>query len=537
MFSASAASAASAAVGDMDRLPSTVDLPSSSTPVPRPASRQLTYTTAGTIYNPKTTQPLQPPARRGRSFRWPNGGPHTDLNLFPKAALAALPLRYSSARRSVTPLQYSPLQQNYDRAISPKFLRDLDHQPFSMLAAQLTPPEMDGCVQSCRPESPVTTPPSFDWSGNSPACSGGAKDDRDDDSESDGDFSTDPLAAMTVKSLQNLASYPNPNQKKARRVLRGARSNIQVMGDVPRGRSPPSVVGLAMPTGAPSKPEDLDAWGFYRSGMQGMSSALVQNGAAHRSLPECVRGLGVYGTHPASATGHEDVNQPTSALTVASDAPRPLTAGPPGQRQCRPSTFEATFKALQKCMAPRDRSHQSVGLPGYSTTASKVASMMKEEEIVTGIRKMEYNQPAPTFPTNEYLQAGYDDEHPRFKPGTDRLTDEELRKCDAKIDRCWYSGCVIMNRAVAAERAAGNTMLPRQEHKLGVIGDGRRMRSTNSYRPLSIAEATQMDACEHAAPLLTAAQVSLMRYLEEEEEKKKKRMEREQEKQGDGQEE
>src|SRR5690625_3388660 len=74
-----------------------------STPAPQ---QQPTYTTAGTIYNPNSSQPLQPPARRGRATKWNVGSNQTDLCLFPKAVLAGLTMKAAANGRTTGMQQY-----------------------------------------------------------------------------------------------------------------------------------------------------------------------------------------------------------------------------------------------------------------------------------------------------------------------------------------------------------------------------------------------------------------------------------------------
>jgi len=97
---------------------------------------------------------------------------------------------------------------------------------------------------------------------------------------------------ITVKSLTNLASYPNPAQKQAREMLAKART--------------------ANPGSLPANPGSLPA-----------------------TAPLPPRG--------ASAPGKDRVR---SAGSSAIGTPLPLTAGPPGQRQFRPSTFEGAARAI-----------------------------------------------------------------------------------------------------------------------------------------------------------------------------------------------
>ncbi|KAL6410416.1 uncharacterized protein AUP68_06838 [Ilyonectria robusta] len=115
----------------MDTVSTLSTITSSTATAPSSASQQLTYTTAGTLYNPSSSQPLQPPTRRGRSLKWAAGGPHGNLALLPKSFLATLPLKAGTCRTTAVH-QYTPLQQNYDRASTP--FNDPDHFSANMSA-------------------------------------------------------------------------------------------------------------------------------------------------------------------------------------------------------------------------------------------------------------------------------------------------------------------------------------------------------------------------------------------------------------------
>ncbi|KAK3695482.1 hypothetical protein B0T22DRAFT_455407 [Podospora appendiculata] len=94
---------------------------------------------------------------------------------------------------------------------------------------------------------------------------------------------------ITVKGLTNLASYPNPMQKAAQLKLAKART-----GNL-----------------AASRPNTPSSFSYT-------SSDIAKD-----------RTTGAYGSAPNAA-----------------GTPQPLTAGPPGQRQFRPSTFSAAIRAL-----------------------------------------------------------------------------------------------------------------------------------------------------------------------------------------------
>lgn len=186
---------------NMDEESSGPSLPFQSPATPVSAPLQTTYTTAGTIYNPSSSQRLQPPARRGRllkatsefdSIRFVNSP-------LPRHQPDPLQRLYMSENLAQTqpppdlPISYEPLQQNYDRAVSPVNAQD----------------QAPGMSWSTGLQSPAAL---FDVKGKGIAVDANSSDDEDG-------IITGALMSMPVKSLQNLASYPNPNQKKAQKAL------------------------------------------------------------------------------------------------------------------------------------------------------------------------------------------------------------------------------------------------------------------------------------------------------------------------------
>ncbi|KAK0656327.1 hypothetical protein B0T16DRAFT_451913 [Cercophora newfieldiana] len=238
--------------------------------------KQPTYTTVGSIYNPHAATPLQPPTRRPRTRRYPptiQSPPGEPFLGFPNALLSVLPMKdrvQTSPPPTVKPApHYSPLQQNYDRAVSPApeedstFLADIGMSIPSIRSGNLPPVGL----------------------GISPGM--GVKKASTVFGDGDNVFAEDTLVSsrITVKGLTNLASYPNPMQKAAQNQLAKAR---------------------------------------------------VANPALQRTETP----LQAYG---ASGPHKERV---VSGATAPIGTPKPLTAGPPGQRQFRPSTFESTVRAL-----------------------------------------------------------------------------------------------------------------------------------------------------------------------------------------------
>ncbi|KAK4682895.1 hypothetical protein QC764_120250 [Podospora pseudoanserina] len=87
------------------------------------AKKQPTYTTVGSIYNPSAAAPIQAPTRRPRIRRFPQppesplGDPFDFTD--PLRALLKEKSPPSPPTTAAVLKQYTPLQQNYDRALSP----------------------------------------------------------------------------------------------------------------------------------------------------------------------------------------------------------------------------------------------------------------------------------------------------------------------------------------------------------------------------------------------------------------------------------
>lgn len=162
-------------------------------------ARQPTYNTVGSVYDPKVSVPLQAPARRSRAQRHlqdiqiPSRGDFTGFS----ALLSTLSLGDQAPPSPPTTAsilqQYSPLQQNYDRAVTPAQAGGFENTApggYSMA----TPNIRSGNLPS---------PSGFETSGNATA--------------------EDALASrISMKALTNLASYPNPMRTAAQKALEKA---------------------------------------------------------------------------------------------------------------------------------------------------------------------------------------------------------------------------------------------------------------------------------------------------------------------------
>ncbi|RFU81879.1 hypothetical protein TARUN_317 [Trichoderma arundinaceum] len=340
----------------MDEETSSPQTSSSPTPAASvPTSSQPTYTTAGTIYNPGSSQRLQPPTRRGRMLKYNPDTAGFSLEKTHRVTLPGVPFNSSLgaviAQITQTSNQYSPLQQNYDRAVSP--INNPDHEPgMSFQAPQTRHGYGSGPLSS--PAANNEAPPAsiFDgMKGKAAAIDVSSSDDEDDTVNS-------ALMNMTVKSLQNLASYPNPSQKSAQKaLLRGARAKAGSNLGGPSRLSTPSTYRNNSPVGgrAPSSDEMSsrlrhalsDPTAFRIFGREARSSARLVTSEAGPSASYQYTAESRFST-PSINSDNTDPNSSTPmTFATSTGAPKPLTAGPPGQRQYRPSTFESTFKALK----------------------------------------------------------------------------------------------------------------------------------------------------------------------------------------------
>lgn len=306
-----------------------------SAPTTRPQARQQpqqTYTTAGTIYNPSSLQPLQAPTRRSRTIKWTTAASNPDLSLLPRSLLHSITGYVNSPEQHVVVPQYSPLQQNYDRAIDP------------MKAALYT---SDGADMRAGSESAT------DGSESTPTSEVFATDRNDTDEEEERLQAL--MSSMTVKSLHNLASYPNPNQRFAQRALNSqaarARSSARPSQESRTSYKPINrALHCSLSHGgvyrigqmSPSARTQVESVGIRQDGSpDAMADDKTQSLRNARSSQKLHVGRLSYSE--VAGSGRQGA---AAALASSTGVPRPLTAGPPGQRQYRPATFLSTLKAL-----------------------------------------------------------------------------------------------------------------------------------------------------------------------------------------------
>lgn len=532
-----------------------------------------TYTTAGTIYNPSSAQQLQPPVRRGRTLKWPaQGAAASELSLFPKSVLAGLPLKSQNLVTTPTsprPPQipkYSPLQQNYDRAVSPLTDHSLE-----------SPNELD--VRSISSSSLL---PSYSMDSNQASPIAAAMptsvvkkhvDANSTDEEDDESSGENPLRGLTVKSLHNLASYPNPNQKRAQRALLRARP----------GATPAPSAGNISRTATPSY--GAQTFEGFDVGIDGSHSPALFHSAktdpndilkmkAGRSIhdPDNSWRSNCTGPPPGlfpAATIQRDPPQAAykSTLATGPGAPRPLTAGPPGHRQYRTPTFENMIKALNN--GPKEmpidgrmfgqttlglQKHmtlETMRFPGTETPvhlkspldsllcgstpdtddcyqdvvdeARKVSDQQMEkvlEFIKLGQNMNEATsraQAASAMPivSGDDWQADYPKTaRPPWTEGTWSITDDALQKRNERISQLFHAGTDSLGKSMMA-------IIQEKEFRdfkrqVGVIGDRRSKAKAEKieYPPIKVAQLNNMSVSEATEPFLTMAYSALVNHRE-----------------------
>lgn len=396
-------------------------------------SSRVTYTTAGTRYNPSSSQPLQPPARRGR-MRWNLQPAASSLELFPRNFVESVQLG-SGLGRNQTVQDYAPLQQNNDRAMSPadeaeqannttppvgtpaastsamssKTILDSvpsfvtqedeqstdaedDHQPVAApdssrsFATQSLMPSAAVSDLNQPMEVPEIRQPvaAQDISQTvEKAASYLGSDESDTDTDTDDDTDVGVLANMPIKSLQSLASYDNPSRKKAQRVL--------------ACRPPPlSRYDTANMTKAPSPPSlGASRWVERRRG-RSLSPAspagkeVMYRGAVVESarfvLPESRRTPNpIFPPHRNERLGQGSSTLRSAAISFEPATSRPSNAGPP--RAC---VAELSQRSNERPSQP----------PGLGARIPQLPSAGPPQSSNTGLSQLSNDG------LSQYLKAG-----------------------------------------------------------------------------------------------------------------------------------
>ncbi|ROW16458.1 hypothetical protein VPNG_02691 [Cytospora leucostoma] len=276
--------------------------PSNSSSSTGPSQGQPTqlYTTAGTVYNPGAVVPLQPPTRKGRTSRWPPPS-QGELALLNKSAPSGYSYRRSPPTTASSLKHYSPLQQNSARAIDPSTVANPLNRSTSDSSSSVS-------ITASNPRANIT---GLDKSNGQSRNMGLQYEDKEEDELSS-------LSNLGVKGLTSLASYPNAHQQMAQRALDKARETVKA-AESSRPMSPTSRQDYQRPQEG-------------TSALQSSTTPSQDYGDYHGRFPK---------------TGHVVGSTRSSVLSSGPGAPRPLTAGPPGQRQYRAATLEGASRAFQ----------------------------------------------------------------------------------------------------------------------------------------------------------------------------------------------
>ncbi|KAH8196328.1 hypothetical protein TruAng_009506 [Truncatella angustata] len=411
------------------------------------------YTTVGSIANTNTT-PLQPPTRRGRTAKWPLP---VDFGLLtsPTSGFSLGSGMRSPPPADARPLHYSPLRQNTDRAMSPTMDRS------SLTASSVSFVN----IISARAAT-------LDKEDETSMTSKAARIEAEnlDDHTS--------MKQLSVKSLTNLASYENPKQKIAQKILSRARSTP------------------LQPTRA-------------YSDQISVASMLQSDGTAE----------------------HRNDSTASSILSRGPGAPRPLTAGPPGLRQRKSCPTEPVEKgsiveALANTHTMRQDAIPAVVLESdraslRNVTSSRTClSSVREVLRADGYSSSKMVDTLSAEEARVYYQQGLLPANFNFQTQPSATTIERNSSTDectshmgnnkknhisrsAVINALWNEGTEMLGKSI---NEASYEHTHRDFEKLmGIESNHKEIKPKTVLPKISVQQADLMSIEEHAAPLLSIA--------------------------------
>lgn len=528
------------------------------------------YTTVGSVYNPQASQPLQPPARRGRTIKWPPT-PHSESpHPLYKSALSDLSYRTTPQIPQTPPSNlrnfqhYSPLRQNFDRAVSPPPTSPaaLHFSNHDRDIAMQMPPDLDVPLQSPKtlanmlrldPPHHGSTVNSSKHDTNIYANDGGhqGEDGDDADDDDDGIEEVEPLRRMSVKSLTNLASYLNPMQKPAQKLLTKAQL-APTLSD-PYAQEMQMLSYQQQEAMGEQRNFPLGGFRHTRSdpvatGDVFQSDRVGENSGLNRpmrippgfDIPQ-QRGI----INPAFQVSREPT--PGTFLSKGPGVPQPLTAGPPGQRQYRNSALESMNAMSSNFRRPQDFDEQALMPNPYNAqiqrrhpqySLDRNSSPSFESEGLSSVRAMLAQGKAKgkakgTIKSKVVDSLSAEDVHDWYLEGlpanfgcdTMLLSQDWIRdypldqtherrrieNCTVHMSRTlrhFYSGTDMFNKSIAEAIEERNR---RAFHRtLGVIGGERK--KTRSNAKMIIEDAIAIPTHEHAEPLLSMAFQTFANY-------------------------
>ncbi|KAI6365448.1 hypothetical protein MCOR25_005376 [Pyricularia grisea] len=538
-----------------------------------------TYTTAGTLYNPGTAAPIQAPIRRGRNNRWQSSHV-SELAGLPKSILANLPLNMHRTRSPATTASslkhYAPLQQNYDRAMTPPTKEDIYFESGDMDTAASSvlssiPLDHDRLLQP-RLSAINTTD-------TSRAISQNSSKEESEDSECMVDAAADALAArLNFKSLTSLASYDNPSQQIAKRALARGRSSLKHPELPMHGTANTSLQSQSFREQERQKPTSLSQSCLSATQADRQFAGFTNNPKALWPVSESFLNQNLsqlsLNRGPKALVSAIDTAYP-SALSTGPGAPLPLTAGPPGLRQYRPSSFEVnapaassvsklpsriydtengrrkrnksphwTLRGAQQDLnsgsymnessltdqldsepATADRlepANSDFGLPDIPARTSLASSLVYETESPSKIGQYYPDQLPPDYTPSkksDFQTSDWEAECMARRRCPGRRTAEQLARHQRKVDESWYAGISRIHQTMDDAIAQMQTRqllhtIGRPEHADVFSMSGSTLDHPKG-RELSLQDVINTDRWRHAAPLLNMAFSTLLSYVDE----------------------
>ncbi|KAI0384992.1 hypothetical protein F5Y04DRAFT_277055 [Hypomontagnella monticulosa] len=484
------------------------------------------FTTVGSVWHPQSL-PMQPPMRRGRSIRAGLVEPYGEDSL------------ESHPYHTRPPPYYSPLQQNSDRAVSPppresaqlmRRIAELERQLYSRSRENMPPPAL--------PLVPYPHDDAFvnlskqDSTNSQLVENDGGSENLDEDDE------VNTLNNMSTKTLTNLASYSNPMQKAAQKILTRARQvppamHHQASDSTQDMRALPPPPGFGTRN---TRPHPLGTDNVWQS-----------DGASEYGPPNPPpRSAGMSATTPV---GREHDAYP-AVLSKGPGAPQPLTAGPPGQRPFQQPTFapnpgglragfeksydadsfSSSIPGLQSNPRPPQRVTQPYrqSTPSYQSEAASSAhptttaigkGKATSTKLVDTLNSYDaahfFPKGLPVDFNHDTKPVPYDWPQRHFETlenqGKNSLliqqTPEFQAAHKAKLESDFYSGSYKLNKDFP--------LLAHENRKrdvarfLGSVYDPEKPAGKTANRHISVNEANALPTSEHAKPLLSMMYQSL----------------------------
>ncbi|KAK3331056.1 hypothetical protein B0H66DRAFT_572896 [Apodospora peruviana] len=468
--------------------------------------QQPTYTTVGSVYNPHATTPLQAPPRRPRTRRFTptvQSPPGEQTFGFPRALLSALseadqtPNSPTPSTHKAKPVpQYSPLQQNYDRAISP-----------------LTIDEREELVRRRMPVPSIR-------SGNLPLPSalaitygdkhGNVNIEEDNDSVSSED--TLPSSVFTTKGLTNLASYPNPMQNAAKKKLARARDPkfAVTRSDTPSsfsyvssdfGNDRVNATFGTVPT-ATGTPQPLTAGPPGHRQFRGFESTLKALHVNRDSPPVPSHALAGE-AHSQSTFVPFDNASNGNPTGYFSQAAYPTDNVPIPRRSPNPfSDNSMAISTVRPCNDLSDSEECKTKI--YDTLPVEIAGKYYPRGL-----------PSSYKGHNVSLDADWQSKYPLPDSGFPRHSRQTSEQQTVKTNQQFYAGTQGLIKDMSqVQRDYDHRCFQKQ---FGVIGGEREVaKGAGKIKPrfLTLEEVNNMEESAHAEPLLNMAYATLLRYKE-----------------------